>query len=66
MNSIDWKRKLSSRKFWAAVAGVILSIMILCGVDSSTQERIIAVITSVSTLIAYIIGEGFVDKENKT
>lgn len=62
---MDWKRKLTSRKFWAAVIGVVISVMVLFGVDSGEQERITAVITSTATLIAYIIGEGMIDKENK-
>ena len=62
---MDWKRKLTSRKFWAAVIGVVISVMVLFGVDSGEQEHITAVITSTATLIAYIIGEGMIDKENK-
>lgn len=67
---MNWKRKLTSRKFWAAVIGVVISVMVLFGVDSGEQERITAVITSTATLIAYIIGEGMVDgahtnEENK-
>lgn len=62
---MNWKRKLTSRKFWAAVIGVVISVMVLFGVDSGEQERITAVITSTATLIAYIIGEGMIDKENK-
>ena len=62
---MNWKRKLTSRKFWAAVIGVVISVMVLFGVDSGEQERITAVITSTATLIAYIVGEGMIDKENK-
>ena len=60
-NKVDWKRKLTSRKFWAAVMGVVISVMVLFGVDSDKQERLTAVITSGATMIAYIIGEGLVD-----
>lgn len=62
---IDWQRKLTSRKFWCCVIGVTISLMMLCGVESGEQERIVAVITSTATLISYIIGEGMVDKEHK-
>ena len=65
MGKIDWRRKLTSRKMWAAVIGVAISLMMLCGVESGEQERIVAVITSTATLISYIIGEGMVDKEHK-
>lgn len=62
---VDWKRKLTSRKFWMAVVGVVISIMVLFGTNSEQQERVVAVISSSAVLISYIIGEGLVDKENK-
>lgn len=63
---IDWKRKLSSRKMWSAVVGVVLSVMVIYGADSQQQERITGLITATGTLIAYIVGEGLVDKGNKS
>ena len=63
---VDWKRKLTSRKFWMAVIGLVVSIMMLFNVDSEKQERITAVITATATVIAYVIGEGMVDKEHKS
>lgn len=61
MGKINWKQKLTSRKFWAAVTGVIATILIAFGVNELTVEQVIAMITAASTLIAYIIGEGMVD-----
>ena len=58
---INWKQKLTSRKFWAAVIGFITAMMVAFGVNDLTIEQVIAVITAASTLIAYIIGEGMVD-----
>lgn len=58
---IDWKQKLTSRKFWAAVIGFVTTMMIAFGVNDLTIEQVVAVITAGSTLIAYIIGEGMVD-----
>ena len=40
MKNINWRRKLSSRKFWAAVSGVVISVMIIFGADSGSQEKI--------------------------
>lgn len=62
---MDWKRKLTSRKFWACIISVFISVCVMCGVETDKQERMVAVISSSATLIAYIIGEGMVDKENK-
>ena len=58
---INWKQKLTSRKFWAAVIGFATAIMVAFGVNDLTIEQVIALITATSTLIAYIIGEGMVD-----
>ena len=61
MNKINWKQKLTSRKFWAALIGFATSMMVAFGVNDLTIEQVIAVITAASTLIAYIVGEGLVD-----
>ena len=61
---IDWKRKISSRKFWAAVSGVAISIMIIFGIDSASEERIIGVISSTGVLVTYILTEGGADKHS--
>lgn len=61
MNKIDWKRKLTSRKFWAAVVGFITSIMIAAGAGDNEITQVAAIVMGGATLIAYIIGEGLVD-----
>lgn len=58
---INWKQKLTSRKFWAALITFITSILIAFGVSDLTIEQVIAVISAGSVMIAYIIGEGMVD-----
>ena len=58
---INWKQKLTSRKFWAAVIGFITALCIAFGVNDLTLEQVIAVVSASATLIAYIIGEGMVD-----
>lgn len=59
---IDWRRKLSSRKFLAAVAGVIISVMVTFNVDAVTQERVAGVISAAETLAIYMLAEGAADK----
>ena len=61
MEKINWTQKLTSRKFWAAIVAVIVSLCVLFGVPNVTQEQITALIMAVGGLIAYILGEGFVD-----
>ena len=53
---IDWKRKLSSRKFWAAVAGWIGAMYVLVTTPVS-QEKIVALVTATGILCCYIFGE---------
>ncbi len=61
---INWNKKLSSRKFWAAVSGVVISAMIIFGADSGSQERITGAITATGTLVCYILAEGAADTAN--
>ena len=61
MNKIDWKRKLTSRKFWAAVVGFITPITIAAGAGDNEITQVAAIVMGGATLIAYIIGEGLVD-----
>ena len=61
----SWKDKLTSRKFWAAVVGVVISVMVAFGADDNTQEKTVGVITASATLIAYIVGEGLTDASHK-
>ena len=65
---INWKQKLTSRKFWAAITGFVTALLVAFNVDSLTIEQVVAVISACSVLIAYIIGEGLVDsaKTNTT
>lgn len=61
MAKIDWKRKLTSRKFWAAVVGFVTPIMIAAGATDNSITQVTAIIMGGATLIAYIIGEGMTD-----
>ncbi len=61
---IDWKRKLTSRKFWAAVVGFITPLLVAFGVSESDTAQVVAIIMAGASLIAYIIGEGLVDAGN--
>ena len=64
MNKINWKKKLTSRKFWVALIGFISSLLVAFNVDSGSVEQITSIIMSGATLIAYILAEGFVDASN--
>lgn len=64
--NIDWKRKLSSRKFWAAIIAFISSLLLAFGFGEGTVTEITGIIMSAGSLIAYIISEGFVDANQKS
>lgn len=59
--NIDWKRKLSSRKFWAAIIGFVTPLLLSFGVSHELVTQIAGIIISGATAIAYILGEGLVD-----
>lgn len=58
---IDWKRKLTSRKFWAAVADFIGMLLIALHVAESTAAQVTALIMAGAGVVAYIVGEGLAD-----
>lgn len=58
---IDWKKKLTSRKFWAAVVGFVTSVLVALNVSDLAVEQVVSVIGGVAVLIAYIFAEGFTD-----
>lgn len=58
---IDWKTKLSSRKFWAAIAAVVLAMLAFFQVPEMTQQQVTGLISAVGTLVIYILGESAVD-----
>lgn len=58
---IDWKRKLSSRKFWVAISSLMCAICVLFGVDELTIEKLVATVSTLGVLAAYILTEGYID-----
>jgi len=64
MSEIDWKRKLTSRKLWAAICALTVNIIIAFGGTQAVATQVTAIIMGTATVIAYIIGEGLVDAAN--
>lgn len=61
MNKIDWKRKLTSRKFWAAIGSFVSMLIIALGGADETATQVTALIMAGASVVAYIIGEGLTD-----
>ena len=59
--SVDWRRKLTSRKFWAALAEFVTMLIIALHGDQETATQVAALIMAGAAVIAYIIGEGLAD-----
>ena len=58
---IDWKNKLTSRKFWMAVVGLVSGILVAFKLDEQTVTQITGIIMAGASVVAYIIGEGWAD-----
>lgn len=59
------KRKLLSRKFWAAVCTFVTMLMIYNGKAETDAQQVAALIMAGASVVAYIIGEGLADAGNK-
>ena len=62
---IDWKRKLTSRKLWVALAGFVAGLIVAFGGDSDVAETVSGCILSGAADVGYVIGEGLADGGNK-
>ena len=58
---IDWKRKLTSRKLWIAIAGLISGLVLAFNGSAEIAETISGCVLSLGSVVGYIIGEGLTD-----
>ena len=61
MKKIDWASKLTSRKFWAAIASFVTMLIVALGGTESSANQTAALIMAGASVVAYIIGEGLAD-----
>ena len=61
MSNIDWKTKLTSRKFWVTVIGFVVPLLVAFGMTDNQAAEVASIIMAGANMIAYIIGEGLVD-----
>ena len=64
MKKEDFIKKITSRKFWAAVASFVTALIVAFKGDSELAETVTGIIMAGATVIAYIIGEGLIDAKN--
>lgn len=56
-----WTVKLSSRKFWACLAGVAAGLVAVFGLDTSVIGEVSGMVTALASIVSYIWAEGLVD-----
>ena len=61
MDKNYWIRKLTSRKFWVAVASFVSLMILAFGGAEEQATQITAIIMAGATVLGYIIGEGLTD-----
>ena len=61
MTKEDIKRKLCSRKFWLAIAGLVTGLVGFLKNPTTDAEAITSLIMALGSVIAYIVAEGLVD-----
>lgn len=64
MNIRSFKEKLCSRKFLAALAGIVTGLAMVFGLDNGTISNVAGAVVSVASVVAYIVTEGKVDAES--
>lgn len=54
-------KKLTSRKLWTAIAGVVTGLSIIFGADEGTASTISGAVVSLLSVVSYIVTEGKID-----
>lgn len=65
MKKEDLMRKLGSRKFWACITAVIVSLVAFTKATPETTERVVALIGAIGGLCVYMLSEGMADSKSE-
>ena len=57
-------QKLTSRKLWMAIAGVVTGVAMALGAEGSDISTVTGAVTALISVVTYIITEGKVDAES--
>ena len=60
----DIVRKLTSRKFWMAVAGFVSGLIVALGESETTAETVSGLIMSGASVLGYLLAEGLADSSS--
>lgn len=64
MKKIDWKRKLTSRKLWMAMAAFVSGLIVAFGGDEGTASTVSGCILQGAAVLGYLLAEGLADSAN--
>lgn len=59
----EFLKKLTSRKLWMAIAGVATGVAMALGADGGDIGTVAGAVTTIISVIAYIVTEGKIDAE---
>ncbi len=62
---IDWKRKLTSRKWWLSVTAFVLMMYNALGGSAEGAEQIASLIMAGAAVVGYTLAEGLADAGHK-
>lgn len=54
-------RKLSSRKLWIAVVGIVVGLATTFGIQESDYNEVAGMVTTVASVVGYLFAESRVD-----
>ena len=58
---MDWKRKLTSRKLWLALAAFVSGLILAFGGAETTASTVSGVILQGAAVLGYLLAEGLTD-----
>lgn len=61
----DIVRKLTSRKLWVSLAGIVTGIALALGADATEIQTISGAILSLISAVTYCVSEAYVDGKHK-
>ena len=63
---MNWKRKLTSRKLWLAIADFVGMLIIAFGFADEVATQVTSIIMAGAGVLGYLIAEGLADGANAT
>lgn len=62
---INWVQKLTSRKLWVAIIGIVAGLAAVFGIDENEYTAIAGAVIAAANAVAYILGEAKIDAADR-